>query len=200
MLQPVILEGRVVRLEPLALGHVPGLCLVGLDPELSRWTPRRVTNASEMRAYVEKALAGQAQGNALPFAVVHLPSGAVIGSTRYAAFSPEHRRIEIGWTWYSSAHQRTAVNTEAKYLLLMHAFETLGIERVELKTDALNEASRRAILRIGAKEEGVLRHHMVMPEGRLRDTVYYSILAAEWPTVKARLEGFLRRQGGGATY
>lgn len=190
-MEPVTLEGAVVRLEPLALAHLPGLCAVGLDPALSRYTPRRTTTPEEMHAHVEKALAAQAQGVALPFAVIHRPTGDVIGSTRFMEYVPEHRRVEIGWTWYAVPYQRTAVNTESKYLLLTHAFEVLNLLRVELKTDALNAASRAAILRIGGKEEGTLRRHMVMPDGRSRDTVYYSILAEEWPDVRARLRGRL---------
>lgn len=192
-LTPVTLEGAVVRLEPLSLAHLPGLCRVGLDPALSRWTAMRAATEAEMRAYVEQALDEQRRGVALPFAVVLRETGRVVGSTRFAAYAPEHRRIEVGWTWYAPAVQRTAVNTESKWLLLTHAFEMLGLERVELKTDALNTASRNAILRIGAREEGILRHHMIMPDGRLRDTVYYSILSAEWPAVKSRLEEKLRR-------
>ncbi len=193
VLRPVTLEGAVVRLEPLALTHVPGLWRAGKDPAISRWTPMRVSSETDMWTYVEKALAEQERGTALPFAVVLHEAGTVVGSTRFAAYVPEHRRIEIGWTWYAPAVQRTAVNTESKLLLLTHAFEVLQLERVELKTDALNLASRQAILRIGAKEEGTFRHHMVMPEGRMRDTVYYSILSAEWPGVKAELENKLRR-------
>lgn len=193
VLRPVTLTGAVVRLEPLSLDHLPGLLRVGLDPALSRWTPMRVMTEEDMRQYVGKALEEQARGVALPFAVVLSEAGRVVGSTRFAAYVAEHRRVEIGWTWYAREVQRTTVNTESKLLLLTHAFEVLQLERVELKTDALNAASRAAILRIGAKEEGIFRHHMQMPEGRMRDTVYYSILAAEWPAVKAGLEQKLRR-------
>src|SRR5579863_5853361 len=135
--EPVTLAGNSVRLEPLSLAHVAGLAKVGLDPELWRWIPTAVTTADEMRAYVETALDERARGTAMPFAILERHSGAAIGSTRYAAITPEHRRLEIGWTWLAPSFQRTAANTECKLLLLTHAFETLGANRVELKTDAL---------------------------------------------------------------
>ena len=184
---PIVLTGRVVRLEPLSLDHVSAMCEVGLDPELWRLTVSHVGSAADMRRYVETALADAARGVALPFAQIDLASGRVAGSTRLGNWAPEHRRIEIGWSWVARPWQRTALNTEAKLLLLTHAFESLRCERVELKTDALNVGSRRAILRIGATEEGTLRHHMITDSGRVRDTVYFSVLAAEWPRVRARL-------------
>jgi RimJ/RimL family protein N-acetyltransferase len=140
-----------------------------------------------MQRYAEAALADAARGPALPFAQVDVASGRVVGSTRLGNWAREHRRIEIGWTWVARPWQRTALNTEAKLLLLTHAFEALGCERVELKTDALNARSRSAILRLGAVEEGTLRRHMITDGGRVRDTVYFSILAEEWPTVRAGL-------------
>ena len=192
--QPVTLSGRHVRLEPLSLGHVAALAAVGLDPVLWRHVPTRMASADDMRAYVETALAEQARGVSLPFAIAEQAGGRVIGSTRYGNIVPEHRRLEIGWTWLTPAAQRSGANTEAKLLLLTHAFETLGANRVELKTDALNAQSRVAILRIGAKEEGIFRQHMVIPgTGRIRDTVYFSIIRAEWPAVKANLEARLQR-------
>jgi RimJ/RimL family protein N-acetyltransferase len=184
---PVVLTGRVVRLEPLSLDHLAALCEVGLDPELWRLTVSHVGSAADMRRYVEAALADAAKGVALPFAQIDVASGRVAGSTRLGNRAPEHRRIEIGWSWVARPWQRTALNTEAKLLLLTHAFESLRCERVELKTDALNVGSRRAILRLGATEEGTLRHHMITDSGRVRDTVYFSVLAAEWPRVRARL-------------
>ncbi len=190
---PVVLEGRHIRLEPLAPGHHPALCAVGLDGELWRWTTAQVATSDEMREYIEEALRAQAAGIALPFAIIAKPAGRAVGSTRYGNIEPVHRRVEIGWTWIGRPWQRTAVNTEAKHLMLRHAFETLGCIRVELKTDSLNEISRRAILRIGAKEEGILRNHMVTASGRIRHTVYYSILDSEWPEVKAKLERWLDR-------
>src|SRR5690242_18641403 len=188
---PVVLEGRHVRLEPLAKAHLAGLVEVGLDEELWRWIPTPVRTREEMAAYIETALDEQAQGVASPFAIVEKSTGRAIGSTRYGNIDRTHRRVEIGWTWVARDWQRTAMNTEAKYLLLKHAFETLGCIRVELKTDSLNERSRAAILRIGAREEGIFRNHMITASGRIRHTVYFSILNSEWPTVKARLEAEL---------
>ena len=188
---PVTLEGRYVRLEPLAQGHVDALSAVGLDPDLWRWIPVPVRTREEMAAYVETALREQASGMALPFVQVEKTSGRVIGSTRYGNIERTHHRVEIGWTWVGRDWQRTAVNTEAKYLLLRHAFETLGCMRVELMTDSLNERSRAAILRIGAREEGTFRKHMITERGRIRHTVYFSIIDAEWPQVKSRLESRL---------
>jgi RimJ/RimL family protein N-acetyltransferase len=144
-----------------------------------------------MRRYVETALDEQRRGVSLPFATLLKANGQVIGSTRYGNVSLENHRVEIGWTWIGRAWQRSAVNTEAKYLMLRHAFETLGCKRVELKTDALNERSRNAILRIGAKQEGIFRRHLLTDTGRMRDTVYFSILDDEWPAVRARLEARL---------
>jgi N-acetyltransferase len=185
---PVTLEGRHVRLEPLSQAHRAGLSAVGLDEELWRWIPTPVCTAEEMAAYIETALAEQARGVSLPFALIEKSSGRAIGCTRYGNIDRTHHRVEIGWTWVAPAWQRTGVNTEAKYLLLRHAFETLGCMRVELKTDSLNEKSRNAILRIGAREEGTFRNHMITASGRIRHTVYFSILDAEWPAVKARLQ------------
>jgi len=179
-----------VRLEPLTLEHHADLCDAGLDEELWRWIPNQVRTPADMRAYIEIALRAQAEGSALPFATVERASGRAIGSTRFGNIDRVNRRLEIGWTWIGRPWQRTAINTEAKYLMLRHAFETLGALRVELKTDSLNERSRRAILRLGAVEEGTFRKHMVTESGRIRHTVYYSIIDEEWPAVRARLEGF----------
>ncbi|HEX9582128.1 MAG TPA: GNAT family N-acetyltransferase [Gemmatimonadales bacterium] len=191
LVEVVTLEGAHVRLEPLSSTHHAGLCRVGLDPELWRWTTAVVGTPEEMREYIESALEYQAEGTCLPFAVVARATGLVIGSTRYGNIDPANRRLEIGWTWYGREWQRTAVNTECKYLLLRHAFEALGAIRVELKTDSLNQRSRTAILRIGAKEEGTLRNHMITWSGRLRHTVYHSVIDTEWPEVKRTLEGKL---------
>jgi N-acetyltransferase len=188
ILTPVTLEGRHVRLEPLAQTHHAALCTVGLDPELWELIPYRVATSEDMAAYIQTALNLQAAGTALPFATVHAPSGQVIGSTRFMNIDLANRRVEIGATWIAAPWRRTAVNTEAKYLMLRHAFETLGCIRVELKTDALNQRSRNAIRRIGATEEGTLRHHMITWSGRLRDSVYFSVLDSEWPRVKRDLE------------
>jgi RimJ/RimL family protein N-acetyltransferase len=183
-IEPITLEGEHVRLEPLTEAHHVALSEVGLDPELWSWIPYGVTTADEMRAYVKSALDAQAVGTALPFATVERGAGQVVGSTRYMNIDVPNRRVEIGSTWIAKPWQRTAINTEAKYLMLRHAFETLRCIRVELKTDALNEKSRNAILRIGAKEEGILRQHMITWTGRKRDSVYFSILDSEWPRVK----------------
>jgi RimJ/RimL family protein N-acetyltransferase len=185
---PVVLEGRHVRLEPLREDHLAGLAAVGLDEELWRWIPAPVRTVEEMAAYIATALREQTQGLSLPFALVERQTGRPIGSSRYGNIDRTNHRVEIGWTWVAREWQRTSVNTEAKYLLLKHAFETLGCMRVELKTDSLNERSRAAILRIGAREEGIFRNHMITASGRIRHTVYFSIVDAEWPGVKARLE------------
>jgi N-acetyltransferase len=187
-LTPVTLEGRHVRLEPLAQTHHAALCAVGLDPELWELIPYRVATPEDMAAYIQTALNLQAAGSALPFATVHAPSGQAIGSTRFMNIDVANRRVEIGATWIAPPWRRTAVNTEAKYLMLRHAFETLGCIRVELKTDALNQRSRNAIRRIGATEEGTLRQHIITWSGRLRDSVYFSVLDSEWPRVKWDLE------------
>ena len=192
-LTPVTLRGDHVRLEPLAREHTDALAAVGLDPDLWRLTTRRVETRDDLVAYVEEALAAQADGTALPFATVEAPTGTVVGCTRLGNYAPEHRRVEIGWTWVAAPWQRSAVNTEAKLLLLRHAFETLGCHRVELKTDARNERSRRAILRLGATEEGRLRKHMATESGHLRDTLYFSILDDEWPDVESHLTDRLSR-------
>lgn len=190
---PVTLEGAVVRLEPLAPAHVEGLAAAGLDPELWRVTTTCLTSIEDVRAYVDAALADADSGYALPFCTIHRPSGAIVGSTRFGNYDAANRRVEIGWTWIARPWQRTAVNTEAKYLMLRHAFEALGAIRVELKTDLLNTPSQRAIARIGATREGVLRSHMIVRGGRVRDTVYFSIIAPEWPAVKTSLERMLAR-------
>lgn len=186
-----VLEGQHVRLEPLDVRHLDGLCAVGLDPELWHWEAIRKRSREDMQVYVRKALDERQRGVSLPFATVFLETGQVIGSTRYLNMDLANRRVEIGATWIGRPWQRTAVNTEAKYLMLRHAFEVLRCFRVELKTDVLNERSRRAILRLGAKEEGILRRHVVTDTGRVRDTVYYSILDSEWPPVKAHLQAKL---------
>ena len=192
-LTPVTLEGRHVRLVPLTIEHVPALWEAGNHADIWRWTLNRPTSEDDMRRYVEAALATRAAGKNLPFATLETGSGRVIGSTRYHNWEPPHPRVEIGYTWITRSWQRTPVNTEAKYLMLRHAFETLGLARVELRTDALNARSRAAIVRIGGVEEGTLRRHMINDAGRIRDTVYFSILDDEWPRVKLRLEEKLAR-------
>jgi RimJ/RimL family protein N-acetyltransferase len=190
-LPPVTLEGQVVRLEPLSLAHLPDLVVAGDYEDLWRYTLDDNQGEANMRRYVETAVGEWRRGEAFPFAVVHRALGKAIGSTRFAAVSRPNRGVEIGWTWYAPAHQRSAVNTESKFLLLEYAFETLGCIRVELKTDARNARSRAAILRLGATEEGTLRSKVIMRDCYRRDTVYYSILDSEWPAVKERLKAFL---------
>ena len=195
-IQPVTLEGRHVRLEPLTLAHQTGLCAVGLDPELWRWIAAPVHDAAGMRAYIEEALAWQQAGTALPFATVEKATNKPIGSTRFGNIERAHRRLEIGWTWVAKPWQRSPVNTEAKYLMLRHAFETLGCMRVELKTDSLNEKSRNAMLRLGCKEEGTFRNHIITSTSRIRHSVWFSVIDSEWPGVKERLEEMLARPWG----
>jgi RimJ/RimL family protein N-acetyltransferase len=192
-LSPVTLEGTIVRLEPLGLHHLDALCAVGLDPTIWAIGASRLESRDDMRRYVETALAERRAGTALPFATVIHASNTVVGSTRFANAVHEHRRVEIGWTWISPRWQRTGVNTEAKYLMLRHAFDVMGCQRVELKTNALNARSRAAMLRIGAKEEGTLRSHMIQPDGSVRDSVYFSVIDREWPQVKAHIEGLMLR-------
>jgi RimJ/RimL family protein N-acetyltransferase len=192
-IEPVTLEGDHIRLEPLSLGHHEGLSAVGLDETIWRWNPSPVRTAEGMRAYIEEALEWQARGTALPFATILKSTGQSVGSTRYANVDAANRHLEIGWTWIAQPWQRTPVNTEAKYLMLRHAFEALGCLRVELKTDALNERSRNAILRLGAQQEGVFRKHIITSSGRIRDSVFFSIIDTEWPEVKAGLEEKLAR-------
>jgi len=187
-IHPTTLSGQYVELVALRREHHTALCAVGLDDELWRWNPTPVRTAEEMQDYVATALQEQTEGRALPFATTLKASGRIVGSTRFANIDCEHRRVEIGWTWIGRPWQRTVVNTEAKYLMLQHAFEILGCLRVELKTDFLNERSRRAILRLGAKEEGVFRNHIVTSQGRIRHSVYYSITDTEWPEIKAGLQ------------
>jgi N-acetyltransferase len=191
---PVTLAGRYVRLEPLTEAHIPGLAAVGCEDRI--WELMLyglIRTEADMKNWVYDLLDRQSMGTDLPFAVVHLESGQVVGATRYMEIRPEHKGLEIGGTWYSLEFQRTAVNTECKYLLLKHAFEILGCIRVQFKADARNERSLRAIERIGALREGVLRNHYILPDGKKRDSVYFSILDREWPGVKERLESLLAR-------
>jgi RimJ/RimL family protein N-acetyltransferase len=187
-LTPVTLEGRHVRLEPLSRAHGTELASVAIDRDLWRWTPTQIHSMTDLDAYIEAALSSQRAGTAMPFATVDRSAGRAIGSTRFGNIDPQNRRVEIGWSWLGRAFQRKAYNTEAKLLMLTHAFERLDCIRVELRADVLNRKSRTAIERLGAREEGILRHHMILPDGRLIDWVYYSILREEWPSVRAGLE------------
>ena len=182
---PVTLTGKHVRLEPMTEDHVPGLAAVGLDDSIwEHMLYGNVRSEDDVRNWVRDILS---RGD-LPFTVVHLASGCVAGATRYLNIVPEFRGLEIGGTWYGREFQRTAVNTECKYLLLQHAFESLDCIRVQFKTDLRNVRSQKAIERLGAKREGVLRNHMIMPDGNYRDSVFYSILDVEWPDIKKGLE------------
>lgn len=191
IIEPCILKGRYVRLEPLTLEHNQRLTEIGLEEDLWRWTTVQVRDSYDMRTYIESALRDQHAESALPFATVDLQSGLAVGSTRFMNIAREHLRVEIGSTWVAPPWQRTVINTEAKYLMLRHAFEGWGCNRVELKTNLLNEKSRNSILRIGAKEEGTLRRHMINQDGTVRDTVYFSIISEEWPEVRSRLHKML---------
>jgi RimJ/RimL family protein N-acetyltransferase len=186
-ISPVTLEGKYVRLEPLSLAHEGPLNNAAADGELWNSTVTIVPTRETMASYIEAALSGQAQENEVPFAIINKKSGDVVGSTRFYEIKPNDRRVAIGYTWLSASAQRTAINTECKLLLLTHAFEHWECGRVELITDFLNQQSRNAILRLGAREEGILRSHMIMPNGRVRDSVFFSIIAAEWPQVKEQL-------------
>ena len=174
--------------------HHAGLCEIGFDPEIWRLTVVAVKTPDEMRTYMDSALKLQREGTSLPFVTIERSSGRIVGSTRFGNYDPANRRIEIGWTWIARPWQRTAINTETKYLMLSHAFEKLRCVRVELKTDVLNAPSRKAMLRIGAKEEGILRKHTLTWTGRYRDSIYYSILDEEWADVKQQLERMLVRR------
>ncbi len=190
---PLTLEGSVVRLEPVRREHAELFWEIAKSDleDIFCWIPYSMKTPQDFQRLIDKAFEEQERGESVVFATVERSSGRVIGSTRFMNIDRINRRVEIGSTWIAPAWQRTAVNTEAKYLMLRHAFDMWGCMRVELKTDALNQKSRNAILRIGAKEEGTLRRHLLTWTGRVRDTVYFSILDSEWPEVKARLEARL---------
>jgi RimJ/RimL family protein N-acetyltransferase len=187
-LGPVVLEGRRVRLEPLGPAHTEDLTAAAADDAIWRWLPVQVAGRADLERWLAEAVAAEAAGTEYPFAVVDRASGKAVGSTRYMDISREHRGVEVGWTWYSRDAQGTAVNPESKYLLLKHAFEGWGAIRLFLKTDSLNERSRAAILKLGAKYEGDLRNHRIRSDGSYRHSSYYSILDSEWPAVKRGLE------------
>ena len=189
--EPVVLTGRMVRLEPLSMAHLDGLAEVALQPEIWRFTIARPADRAGLEAWLEAALGAAATGTEQPFATIDLDSGKPIGSSRYMSIAPEHRRLEIGWTWLAPGWQRSGANREAKLLMLEHAFETLAANRVEFKTDSLNERARAALLGIGATFEGVFRNHMIMPDGRLRHSAWYSVVTEDWPVIRARLHAGL---------
>ena len=190
---PVTLEGDGVRLEPLAAAHCDGLAAAAADGRLWELWYTSVPAPEETAGYIDRALAGQRAGDMLPWAVRELASGAIVGSTRYHDIVAAADRVEIGWTWYAAAWQRSHVNTACKLLLFAHAFETLGCRVVGLRTDNFNFASQRAIEALGAKRDGVIRHHWARRDGSVRDTVLYSVLASEWPDVRKHLSGRLAR-------
>jgi RimJ/RimL family protein N-acetyltransferase len=192
-IRPVVLEGRIVRLEPLRRDHLDALAEVAFEPALWQYTLARPVDAAGLEAWIGAALANAEAGIEVPFATIDRATERAIGSTRYLNIVPEHRRFEIGWTWLATFAQRTGANREAKLLQLTHAFEGLGANRVEFKTDSLNDKSRTALLGIGASFEGIFRNHMVMPDGRLRHSAYYSVTREDWPTVRSRLIDLLDR-------
>jgi RimJ/RimL family protein N-acetyltransferase len=191
--EPIVLEGDHVRLEPMTLEHLPGLVEIGLALPIWTWMPFVVRTPDDLRGLVESALRARDAGAEFPFVTVQRASGQPVGSARYLAIALEHARLEIGWTWLAPAWQRSVVNTEAKLLMLGHAFEALGCRRVEFKTDAQNEASRRALVGIGAVFEGVFRKHMLVRGGERRDSAWYSITDDEWPDVRTHLRARLAR-------
>ncbi|HLZ42443.1 MAG TPA: GNAT family protein [Candidatus Sulfotelmatobacter sp.] len=193
---PVTLEGSVVRLEPIRREHADLFWEVAKDDleDIFRWIPYSMRMPEDFRKLIDKIFEEQGRGESVAFATVERSSGRTIGSTRFMNIDRANRRVEIGSTWIAPPWQRTAINTEAKYLMLRHAFEQWNCIRVEVKTDALNQKSRNAILRLGAKEEGTLRRHLITHTGRVRDTVYFSVLDSEWPDVKSRLEAILNRR------
>jgi RimJ/RimL family protein N-acetyltransferase len=191
--EPVVLEGGFVRLEPLDDAHVPGLGHAGQSDDIWRYMPIRMNDEASASGWLQIARVWLAAQEGLAFATLDRETGEVVGSTAFLAASPPNLRVEIGATWVTPSRQRSPVNTEAKYLMLCHAFEVWRCNRVEFKTDSRNDKSRKALLRIGAREEGIWRNHMVMPDGHLRHSVYFSVLPSEWPEVKAALEARLAR-------
>ena len=190
----VTLDGRHVRLEPLSLSHLAALTVEGADAAIFQHYPAPYSTPAGMKAFFDDALQMREKGVGLPYAIIAKPGGKAIGSTRFGNIERRHKRAEIGWTWLAQRHQRTAINTEMKYLMLRHAFETLKLIRVEFKTDSLNEKSRLALLRIGAVEEGTFRNHMITQGGRIRHSVFFSIIDSDWPEVKKRLEGLMAKR------
>src|SRR5882762_7234800 len=194
-ISPIILEGQHVRLEPLSLAHAEPLIAAASDGELWNTQVTIIPQPAGMKDYIQAALDGQAQGRELPFVIISKSSNQIVGTTRFYEIRSNDRVVAIGYTWLAKSAQRTPINTEAKLLLLAQAFETWKCMRVELITDVLNEQSRRAILRLGAKQEGILRKHLILPSGRVRDSVVFSIVDDEWPEVKETLEKRLALHG-----
>ncbi len=186
-IESVVLQGDLVRLEPLRFDHLPALCKVALDPSIWEFSPEPIAGESDVENYVRAAMAEEKLGTTLPFVTISKEDGRVVGSTRFGNIDIANRRVEIGWTWLNPQWQRTGINTEAKLLMFTHAFEHWKCIRVELKTDVLNKRSRRAIKRLGCREEGVLRSHMITRSGRVRDSIYFSVIEGEWPIIKDKL-------------
>jgi N-acetyltransferase len=186
--QNLILEGTHVKLLPLSFAHLNALCEVGLDENLWKLGTKQIKTRNDMLEYIQEAVSLRDKSEAFPFAAIEKSSGKIIGSTRYGNIDLKNKRLEIGWTWIAQPWQRTPINTEAKYLMLQYGFEVLRLIRVEFKTDLLNERSKNAIRRIGAKEEGIFRQHIITENGRIRDTIYYSIIDKEWPEIKISFE------------
>jgi len=191
LVQPLVLQGKLVRLEPLSNDHTIALCKVAFDESLWRVGLNNLQTTEDVVRYVQTALDDQHSGNALPFAIFEQASNIVVGSTRFGNIDRKNKKVEIGWTWLGKQWQRMGLNTEAKFLMLQHAFEVWKCVRVEFKTDVLNKQSRAALQRIGATEEGILRKHAITSSGRIRDTVYYSIVDDEWKEVKERFRTLL---------
>ncbi len=189
---PVELIGERVELRPMDVYHIQELFVAGNNPDIWSYMPLNVQSIEDMRHLVNEALQAKEEGTELPFVIFDKDSGKIVGSTRFLNISIPNSNLEIGWTWLSPTVWRTRINTECKYLLLKHCFETLGTIRVQLKTDSRNVRSQKAIERMGAVKEGVLRNHVVMPDGYLRNSVYYSVINQEWPLVKDKLENMLR--------
>ena len=189
---PITLNGSYITLLPMSTDHVEALCKVGLDQSIWKWAPEPIATKEAMASYVDRALADQGNGVSLPFVTHENTSGKIVGSTRFGNIDVPNRHVEIGWTWLAPESQRTYVNTEAKLLMLQHAFEVWNCIRVEFKTDSLNERSRNAILRIGAKQEGIHRNHMITESGRFRHSVFFSIIDTEWNEVKEKLSSKLQ--------
>ena len=192
-IEPIVLEGVHIRLAPLSLSHLAPLCKVGLDEQLWYYTTIRLQTPEDMHNYIQTALREQTEGSALPFVIIEKSSDRVIGTTRFHSINKTHRRLEIGFTWIARDWQRTNVNTEVKYLMLKQAFDQYRCIRVEFKADISNELSRQSLLRIGAKQEGILRNYLLSSHKGARDLVLFSIIATEWAEVKANLEKKLQR-------
>nr|WP_279512768.1 GNAT family N-acetyltransferase [Aureibacillus halotolerans] len=192
-MQPPILKGKRVAIEPMKIEHVEGLFEAGNDERIWAYMPMKIATVDAMKTLVDKALTAKEEGTEFPFTIVDLETNTIVGSTRFLAISEANRGLEIGWTWHHPGVWRSRVNTECKYLLLRYCFETLSTIRVEFKTDARNGQSQKALERLGALKEGTRRNHRILPDGYIRDSVYFSIIESEWPKVKQHLAQLLER-------